>query len=343
MKNIDILQPDDVHWRDFVEQNDESTVFHHPAWIQLISECYHHKPFILSVVDAHGRIHAGVPMVEVNSLLSGHRWVSLPFTDHCSPLYDDPQWLVYLIDFFLESVIDGSLPKIELRWDYPIMPDSYKSSQYILTCLELCKQSDVIAKRIEPKYRRAPRVAQERGANWQLGSSLNDLNTFYCLHTMTRQRLGVPVQPKRFFNLLWKNIIEPGMGFFLHVYKDNICLSSAVFLHWKHTLIYKYSATSDLERKIRPNDLMMWTAIKWGCEHGYTKLDMGRTDKDQEGLRHFKRRWAAEEKPLIYTIFSNTLPPVANGNMGVILKTVICHSPTWVCRMTGELFYGHFG
>jgi hypothetical protein len=281
--------------------------------------------------------------MEVNSWLSGHRWVSLPFTDHCSPLCDGPEWLVYLIDYFLEVLLTKTVPKIELRWDYPILPDSYKTDHYVLTHLDLCSQPELIAKRIDHKYRRMPRVAQERGAYWRQGRSIEDLQTFYRLHTMTRQRLGVPVQPKKFFELLWEYLIEPGMGFFLHVYKDNACLSSAVFLHWKHTLIYKYSATCGLEKQLSPNDLIIWTAIQWGCEHGYSELDMGRTNKDQEGLRHFKKKWGSEEDSLIYTIFANTLPTDMNGKMMKILRNVICHSPPWVCRIAGEILYGHFG
>ena len=340
---IDILEPDDIRWREFIEHNEKATIFHHPAWIRFISDCYHHYPFIICVLDPNGNIHAGAPMVEVNSLLSGHRWVSLPFTDHCSPLYDDPHWLVYLIDYFLETIGKRSVPKIELRWEYPIVPDSYKTEQYVLSRLELCPQSELIAKRIDHKYRRMPRIAQERGAYCRQGMSLDDMHIFYRLHTMTRHRLGVPVQPIKFFEFLWKYLVEPGMGFFMHVYKDNVCLSSALFLHWNHTLIYKYSASSGLERQISPNDLLIWKAIQWGCEHGFTELDMGRTNKDQDGLRHFKRRWGSQESPLIYTIFSDTLPNELNGEMMKALNTAIRHSPTWVCRVTGEILYGHFG
>lgn len=343
MHHIGILQSDDIRWLDFVNHNEEAIIFHHPAWIQLISECYHHRPFILGVFDQHGQIRAGVPLVEVNSLLSGHRWVSLPYTDHCSPLYDDPKYLAYLIDFFLGVLFEGSVSNIELRWDYPILPDSYKTDKYVLSRLELCSQPELVAERIDHKYRRMPRVAQERGAYWQQGGSINDLEIFYRLHTITRQRLGMPVQPKKFFDLLWKYLIEPGLGFFLHIYKDGVCLSSAVFLHWKHTLIYKYSATGGLEKQLSPNDLLMWTAIQWGCEHGYSELDMGRTNKGQKGLRHFKRRWGSEEVPLFYTVFTNSLADYPDGEMLEILKAVISHSPPWVCRLAGEILYGHYG
>jgi CelD/BcsL family acetyltransferase involved in cellulose biosynthesis len=160
---------------------------------------------------------------------------------------------------------------------------------------------------------------------------------------LTRRRLGVPAQPWRFYDLLWKQIINPGLGFVIHVMKDENCLSSAIFLHWKHTLIYKYSASSGMEKKLSPNDLLMWTAIQWGCKNGYKVLDMGRSNIEHHGLRHFKKRWGAEEYPLVYSFLSERKTRSTNGRAMKIMESIICHSPLWVCRLSGELFYRHFG
>jgi CelD/BcsL family acetyltransferase involved in cellulose biosynthesis len=343
MNDLIVLEPDDQRWKSFIENNDRATIFHHPAWIRLLSESYHQKSFVVAVVGSDGKIRAGIPMVNVQSFLTGNRWASLPFTDHCAPLYEDKHWLHYLTDGVLDLYHKGEAPGIELRWAYPSKPNLCRSQQYILTLLHLDSRPEVVARRIDHKYRRMPRVAQKRGAIAILGRSLDDLDTFYKLHTLTRRRLGVPVQPKKFFNLLWKHIIEQGLGFIIHVYKDENCLSSAVFLHWKHTLIYKYSASSGAEKQLSPNDLLMWTAIQWGCENGYKVLDMGRSNIEDHGLRHFKRRWGAEENPLVYSFLPERNAGLSNGRFKNILESVICHSPLWVCRLTGEMLYRHFG
>jgi CelD/BcsL family acetyltransferase involved in cellulose biosynthesis len=343
MNDLIVLEPDDQRWKSYIEFNAQATIFHHPAWIQLVFECYDQKSFIIAVVDSDGKIRAGVPMVNVQSYLTGHRWTSLPFTDHCAPLYDDNYWLDYLTNGMLDLYKMGEAPQIELRWEYLTDPVFFHSCEYVLTLLQLDPRPEVVAKRIDHKYRRMPKVAQERGAQAILGRSLADINTFYELHTVTRQRLGVPVQPKKFFNLLWKYIIDPGLGFVIHVYKDENYLSSAVFLHWKHTLIYKYSASSGAERRLSPNDLLMWTAIQWGCENGYKVLDLGRSNIEDHGLRHFKKRWGAEENPLVYSFLPRKATGLTNGRLKNILELVICHSPLWVCRLTGELLYRHFG
>lgn len=343
MKDLIVLEPDDQRWKSFIEYNNQATIFHHPAWIRLLSESYDQKSFVVAVVGSDGKIRAGIPMVNVQSFLTGYRWASLPFTDHCAPLYEDKHWLHDLTDGVLDLYHKGEAPGIELRWAYPSKPNLCQSQQYILTLLQLDSRPEVVARRIDHKYRRMPRVAQERGAKAILGRSLDDMDTFYKLHMVTRRRLGVPVQPKKFFNLLWKYIIDQGLGFVIHVYKDENCLSSAVFLHWKHTLIYKYSASSGAEKQLSPNDLLMWTAIQWGCENGYKVLDMGRSNIEDHGLRRFKRRWGAEENPLVYSFLPERSAGLSNGRFKNILESVICHSPLWVCRLAGEVLYRHFG
>lgn len=343
MENLCVVEFDDRRWITFISRHDQAAIFHHPAWLQLLSACYQQRSFVIAVTDSTGEIRAGIPVVDVQSFLTGHRWVSLPFTDHCAPLYDDPYWLSCLTGYLLELFQEGQTPQIELRWEYSAEPDLYYSQQYVLTTLQLDARPETVAKRINHKYRRLPRVAQERGAYAVMGRSLEDIDTFYRLHTFTRRRLGVPVQPKKFFDLLWKQVIDPGMGFVTHVYKDGNCLCSAVFLHWNQTLIYKYSARSGLEKKLSPNDLLLWTAIQWGCENNYKVLDLGRSSLGDEGLRRFKRRWGAKESPLIYSFFADSKPALTNGKLHNVMETVIGHSPQWVCRLTGELLYRHFG
>ena len=59
--------------------------FIRPLWARVLSESYDYTPLYFTAVD-NGRIHALVPIMEVNSILTGRRGVSLPFTDFCRPI-----------------------------------------------------------------------------------------------------------------------------------------------------------------------------------------------------------------------------------------------------------------
>jgi len=86
---ISLLDPLDARWAAFVESIPQANIFHHPAWANLLAECYGYRSFIIALIDENETICAGLPVLEVSSALTGRRWTSLPFTDYCQPLYHD--------------------------------------------------------------------------------------------------------------------------------------------------------------------------------------------------------------------------------------------------------------
>lgn len=338
-----LLEASDELWVAFVASKPRANIFHHPAWMNLLAECYGYRPFVVAVRNADGKICAGLPMMEVNSRLAGRRWVSLPFTDYCEPLYDDYESLHQLTEALAHLYQDGSTPRIELRWGFPTHPAIQSYSHHVLHTIKLGPDSESVASHFHHMHRRNIETAKKKGVRIERGESLEHLRVFYRLHLDTRRRKGIPVQPWRFFDLLRRRIIEQGLGFILLAYKEDQCLAAGVFLHWQQTLTYKYAASRTDGLNLRPNNLLFWTAIRWGCENGYTLFDMGRTDSSNTGLREFKNRWGSDEVPLIYSTLSATPPQPMTGNLMRVMQAVIRNSPVWVCRAAGELLYRHFG
>jgi len=338
-----LVDPADERWIAFTAATPQANIFHHPTWANLLTECYGYRPFVVAVGDAGGRICAGLPMMEVNSRLTGRRWVSLPFTDHCAPLCCDAESFSRLIARLADLSADARTPNIELRWGLPTHPVLQSYSHHVLHTIKLGRDSESVASRFHHTHRRNIEIAKKKGVRIEWGQKREHLEVFYRLHLATRRRQGIPVQPWRFFDLLGRAIIERGLGFVLLAYKDDECLAAGVFLHWQQTLTYKYGASSTDGLSLRPNNLLFWTAISWGCENGYTLFDMGRTDMANTGLREFKSRWGAEEVPLLYSTLSAAPPQPMTGKLMRVLQTVIRNSPVLVCRAAGELLYRHFG
>jgi lipid II:glycine glycyltransferase (peptidoglycan interpeptide bridge formation enzyme) len=170
--------------------------------------------------------------------------------------------------------------------------------------------------------------------------SREDLDVFYRLHLETRRRLGVPVQPKRFLDLLWEHVIQPGLGFIVLARRAGRPLAGAVFLAWNGNLIYKFGASDARSWELRPNNLVIWTAIDWACRNGFRQLDFGRSDLENQGLRDFKSRWGAPETPLVYSYVA-TSPPGSTPRLVMrAVAKLIRSSPPIVCRLLGEVLYG---
>jgi hypothetical protein len=140
------------------------------------------------------------------------------------------------------------------------------------------------------------------------------LGIFYGLHVRNRRRLGVPVQPRRFFRMLWENLIETGLGLLLIAEAAGRPVAAAVVLAWNGTMIGKFIASDEQAWSLRPNNLPVWRAVQVASERGCRWFDFGRTDAANSGLRAYKQSWGAVEEPLVYGTLGAKPEPESHGN-----------------------------
>src|SRR5271157_375567 len=330
-------------WQSFLTTQSKANIFHHPAWSNLIANCYGYRPFIAAVYGSGGEIKAGLPMIEISQPFSGLRWVSLPFTDHCAPLYVDQDSLRDLLENIHKASRARGASALEYRWNHSFDNALSENPDYFLHTIPLSQDFHLVQSRFHAMHRRNAVTAQKRGIRIEYGNDIADLKDFYKIHVQTRRRQGVPVQPYRFFELIWKHLFELDLGFVMKAYQNSNCLAAAVFLKFNQTITYKYGASLQEGLSLRPNDLLFSTSIQWACENGFTLFDLGRTDIDNPGLCRFKKGWGADEMPLnYYNIPQKSTQPIP-GNLMKIMKPIIQKSPLWVCQFTGELLYKYVG
>jgi hypothetical protein len=341
--NVKRLATDDPAWAEFVSQQAGAMIFHHPAWVNLLSECYGYGSFVLAALDARDEIEGGMPFMEVNSPLTGNRWISLPFSDICLPLCRNQLVLNELVKYLVYENRQGAVPRIEIHANLPSGEGIFQSSSFVWSRTRLCNNSDVVLRMFDRTRVRQPiQQATRRGVEVHQSSSKADMFNFYDMFVESHQRLGAPVQPKRFFSLIWDRLIEKGFGFLSMAYKDGLPIAGNIFLHHGHTLTLKYNASRSALWQFRPNHLLYWAGIKWGCENGYKVFDFGRTELDNRNLREFKQGWAAEEVPLIYTTISKRKPRPPTSISAKIIGDFIRRMPLSVCRVLGEILYRHY-
>lgn len=332
----------DPAWERLIGEQPEATIFHHPAWIGLLSECYRYHPFLMTLCDSYGVIQAGLPFIEINNILTRRYWASLPFTDYCNPLGHTTEARSDLNDRLVRLTNQPGIPDMEVRWDFSAMHSKPCDSPYLLTKICLDPDPDKIFGLIHHSHRRNVRVARKHEVRIESGASLEYILKYYALHVQTRRRQGIPAQPRRFFELLAEKVLRRGLGFVLLAYQGENCLAGAVFLHWGQTLTYKYGASRADGLAMRPNHIIFWNAIQWGCEHGYRIMDLGRTDLGNTGLRDFKKRWGGKETAFFYSYLPVQKRVNFSNRSMHWMKAIIQHSPAWICRLAGEALYKYF-
>jgi CelD/BcsL family acetyltransferase involved in cellulose biosynthesis len=336
-----VLRPvHDTRWSAFVEGQPSALPFHHPAWAAMLAECYGFRAFCLTVADRDGTILAGLPVLEVGGRVRYRRWVSLPFTDMCPLLALDgaPSDLALHVNELRRSF---GVRRMEIRAEVDggaAQPDGV----FLTHQLALDRSEDEIRASLHPnQVRRNIRRAERAGVVIRTGTVEADLTTvFYRLHTRTRHRLGVPVQPLRYFRLLWRRLLEPGLGTVMIAELSGVPVAAAVFLAAGGTCVYKYGASDERHWAARPNHLLFWEAIRWAATRGYRTFHFGRTDLGDSGLREFKSRWGTEERELTYSVLADTpIRPAGGDGLPTPVRSVLRHGPAILPRVVGELLY----
>jgi CelD/BcsL family acetyltransferase involved in cellulose biosynthesis len=336
-QELTILDIEDQGWAAFVAGHPDATAFHHPSWAQLLGDCYRLHPRVAAMFDGGGAIVGGLPIIEVGHA-SRRRWVSLPFTDRCAPLVRavPDAGLLDQLEHLRQAL---GLRSIEVRhrlagrsaW---IMPQGHWHE------LRLAPEPDELYAGFHKLRARLIKRAEREGVVVERAASRRELcEEFYGLHVATRRRLGVPVQPRRFFELLWDRMLAQELGYLLIARKGTTPIASAVFLASNGRLTYKFSASDSRYARLGGTNAVIWEAIRSACRNGDRALDFGRTEEGNSGLRAFKLGWGAREEPLEYTVIGPSAPSSGGGRARQAVGAVIRHSPGWVARAIGAVAY----
>jgi CelD/BcsL family acetyltransferase involved in cellulose biosynthesis len=339
---------EDARWLELAQASGGGSIFHHPAWLRLLTATYRY-PLAAHCVTAGDRLLAGLPVATVASRLTGRRLVALPFSDLCPPLVrgDAPQDASPALALALRQVAAREGCSFEVRGAGAVLEDAAPGERFHHHLLRLGVDVSAVERRFaKAQVKRGVRRALRDGLRVELRTDAPAIADFYRLHLGTRRRLGLPTQPRRFIAGL-AGVFDEGLGFIALVRSSELPVAAAVFLTFGSTLTYKYGASDQAWLRSRPNNLLFMEAIRWGCEHGYERLDFGRTHWGQEGLRSFKLAWGAEERELRYRQVAGKSHEVGSSGLGASarrgLATVIRRSPPLTSRIAGELFYRHAG
>lgn len=240
--------------------------------------------------------------MEIRSPITGRRGVSLPFSDYCEPIVSDPSR-----NGILKEIISfGKKAKwryIELRGGQHLLQDVLPYSSYYLHKLDLRASKEELHQSFRGSTMRNTRKARKEGVKVEISSSLQSIRAFYQLNCITRKDHGIPPQPLKFFLNIHRYIISQNKGFVALGFYKGEPIAGAIYFHFGPNAIFKYGASDKTYQHLRPNNLVMWEAIKHCIEKGLKSLDLGRTDIEHKGLLQFKNGWGTKMSLLHYYIY----------------------------------------
>lgn len=319
-----------------------ATSFHTSAWMRVLCETYRFTP--LGLVAGRGADWQPVlPILDVRSALTGRRGVALPFTDMCPPMLPSDVSLDQVIEACREFGRDRAWRYVELRIERTGESEHMLSGSFVGHRLALRGSEEDLLAGCSTSIRRGLRKADREGVEIVQATSESDLSEFYRLQQVTRRRHGLPPQPYLFFRNLWRQVLVPGNGLLLLARWNGRVVAGAVYVRHGPVALYKFGASDMAFQKVRPNNRIMWEAIRILRSQGCTELLFGRTDVDHEGLLRFKRGFGSVEYAIDYLRYDLRRELFVQEPTGVSdwQHRVFNRMPALFSRPVGAFLYRH--
>ncbi len=325
-------------WDVLLTRRPDFSFFHGAAWAGVLEATYGFTPVWLAADNSL------LPLMEVDSWLTGRRGIALPFTDECRPLCETRDDFQRLFQNAVEFGRSRGWKSIELRGGRKFLSEAPASLSFYGHSLNLAADESRLFGQMGGSARQAVRKAEKAGVRVEVLQSEAAVRDFYALQCRTRKRHGLPPQPFSFFLNLWRQILSQNQGVVVLASAHGEKIAGAVYFFLGGRAIYKYGASDFRRQHLRPNNLVMWTAMKWLARNGVTTLHLGKTSLANEGLRRFKLNLGADEQRIEYVKFDLQ----ANRFVTETDRIVGWHNrvfralPVCLSRLAGKLLYKHW-
>ncbi|WNM63990.1 FemAB family XrtA/PEP-CTERM system-associated protein [Candidatus Nitrospira neomarina] len=282
-------------WDDFVDRSPQGTFFHLIGWKKVIEKTFGYRSCYLAAYDDCG-ICGCLPLFQVKNIICGNALISVPFGVTGGICADNSVAVNSLLHRAQELAEELGADYIELRQASPCGVDLPEKDLYVTFERELESDADKNMAAIPRKQRRMIR----QGMKHDLVSSVNgkeSIPLFYEIYAHSVHNLGTPVFPYKYFQCLME-IFEEKVR--IHtVWHQETPVAAVLTFFYKNRVMPHYSGALKSYFHFAVNDFMYWELMKYGCEHGFTIFDFGRS-KRGTGSFDFKRHWGFEPLPLPY-------------------------------------------
>ncbi len=340
---IDIINPINCPgWNDLILNTQGYSFFHTSNWASVLFESYHFNPVYFSAL-ANGHLSIVIPLMEVNSIVTGKRGISLPFSDFCNLVVGPENKLQDVLGAILEYGKASGWRYAEFRGDSELLHNETPSVSFYEHHLELCKDENKVFENFRDSTKRNIRKAEREDVKIEIHTTLASIGQYYHLHCITRKRHGVPPQPFIFFKKIYENILSKELGFVILAYHSKRIIAGAVYFYFGEKALFKFGASKQEYLSLRPNELVMWDAIKCFCQKGFKTFSFGRTDTANEGLRNFKCGWGSREKLINYFKYNFSQKAFIQDkqHLGTMQKKIFQDTPLPLLKLFGTLLYKH--
>jgi hypothetical protein len=211
----------------------------------------------------------------------------------------------------LENIgVRNRVMRIKIMWPYNWgQADFFRNMGYehygtnIMYTVDLSKGAEDLWRNIYGNKRRNIKKALDGGVEFIETSNFEDIKKFYDLLLEVAKRDNFVPGPLLWFQTFWKSQSrKDSTKLFFARWKGNNVSSVFAAIHAKtiYALGFGYL---NMALDVRPNDLLHWKIMEWGCKQGFLRYHMGEVHPEEDPSTNGIWRWK-ENGTEIKTLFA---------------------------------------
>lgn len=276
-------------WDAYVQAAPEGTVCHLYGWREVMERAYRHRTFYLAATRG-GQICGLLPLVLVHSRVFGRHLVSMPFMDYGGAVTLDGEAVRHqLVDAAIQ-LAETHRATLALRCgtDQKLALPAWLEK--LAMRIDLGTDVDALWKWLPSERRNRIRKGRQQDLEVSFHGT-EHLDAFYHIFATNMRDLGSPVHSRRFFTHMF-HALGPYLRMIL-VRHQGYPIAAACCLFYKETVtIPGWISALRPYFSLCPNQVLHWELMRYGIDHGYRILDLGRSSKGT-GAFEAKRQWQA--------------------------------------------------
>ena len=310
--NMDLFQlkaQDKQEWDEFVYQEPAASVYHLWGWKEALETTFNHTIYYLCARE-RGQIIGGLPLLHIRSRISGPFITSMPGGVCAS----NEQAAFGLIEKAKELTRSRRAKYLILRdspqkWN---VPELLTNEDHCTALVHLSDGSEKVWRNVKKRARQLTNQATRAGLQVAAGPAA--LEEFYPIYLQAMRDKGTPTLGLRFFRKVAAHL--PEHFNFLMIRREEQILGGGFFAPFRDTIYCTWGGMLRQYYDLHPNHLLYWETIKFGLEHSYQWVDLGRSLRDSGGYI-FKMNWGAQPKTLYQQYYLNgiTRPPLVGSSL----------------------------
>jgi serine/alanine adding enzyme len=294
---LKVFESPGKEWDEFASRHTD-LIFYQSIWSRVLKEGLGGQPLYFYLKDGE-EIVAGLPGVLLSFKIFKVLYASIPYGHLIGRKSYYSVFLQLLEKEFGTKGID-QVRLTESPFSDSYSPESFKPIPAKCTLLDLRGyDKEKIWEGYKKNIRRDIRKAQKSGVTVRRGDSREAVPLFYKLYLASMERnRAMAKYPLRWFEAVYEEMVESGLGAFLFAELEHEVIAGAVFIKSSTSTHYFHNGSKYEFLKFCPNELLIHSALEEAMVMGHPFFDFMGSDPNDASLIRFKEKWGGQSRDL---------------------------------------------